>query len=270
MPQSVHLCPYPEALSERDEKLEKQMDAVITAVGLGRFLRSKHAIKTRQPLNKAIIAAHDKELLALLENAKDIIAEELNVKNIVLSGQDSDFINISAKANFKILGPKLGNKMKEIAKKISSLTVREISILREGKKIELDMDNAERYIIELGDIDIIQKEKEDVPAASKEGITVAIETRIDENLKTEGIAREIVSKIQNLRKEKGFDVSDRINLKFAEADDEIKKAFVKFKTYISQETLSLSIVEESEKGVKIPFSIDEMTCLLSIEKVQQE
>jgi isoleucyl-tRNA synthetase len=267
MPESVHLCSYPEPMSERDEKLEKQMSATIKAVSLGRFLRAKHGIKTRQPLRQALVAINDPDAAELLKGTRDIIAEELNVKEISISLDDSDLVNISAKANFKILGPKLAKNMKDAAAKIAILSQNEIKLIQQGEPFEIQFSDLQKYQIRPEDLQVIREEKKGLSAASEEGITVAIDTTIDEKLRTEGIAREIVSRIQNLRKEKGFNVSDRIKIRVSASDSSIKKALREFEKYISNETLAVSIIEDDEKNNKIPVEIEEMSCMISIEKL---
>ncbi|HPN84192.1 MAG TPA: isoleucine--tRNA ligase [Victivallales bacterium] len=256
MPESVHLCQYPEAVSERDQRLEQQMDITIKAVSLGRFIRAKHSVKTRQPLNKAVVAVPDTISAEMVEETKSIIAEELNVKNIYVSRDDSELVNVSAKANFKLLGPKLGQKMKEAAAKIAKLSPKEIRLLEKGQNVETVFNDGEKFTISMEDILITREERQGLSAASESGITVAMDMNIDDELKAEGAAREIVSKIQNLRKEKNFDVSDRIHVRYSTSDPSVRTAFAKFAKYISDETLALSMLEDEEKNDKIPLDAD--------------
>ncbi len=265
MPESVHLCKYPEALSERDERLERQMDATIRAVSLGRFLRAKHSVRTRQPLRKAVIAAPDPLVCELLSETMGIVAEELNIKNISTTRDDTSLVNLSAKANFKTLGPKLGQKMKAAAAKIARLSPGQIATVENGGSAEIELDG-EKLALSREDIIVSREEKQGLSAASEAGITVAMDMTLDDELKTEGIARELVSRIQNMRKECGFDVSDRISISYAEAADEVAEAFAKFGKYISDETLAVGISREDGKDGKTRVDLEDLAVYISIKK----
>lgn len=266
MPESVHLCSYPEPLSERDERLEKQMEETIKVVSLGRFLRAKHNVKIRQPLKKAVIAAPDSEICTLLDEIKNIIAEELNIKDISVTNDDTQLVNLSAKANFKLLGPKLGQNMKAVAAKIAKFSHEQIKMIESGRVLNIEFEGGFKLDLSKDDIIITREEKQGLSAASDSGITVAMDMTIDEELKIEGVARELVSKIQNIRKKKNFDVSDRIKIYYSSKDQEIKDAFAKFAKYISNETLAISIFEESQIDDKISLDLDGLLLDLAIIK----
>ena len=270
MPESVHLCKYPDAISRRDERLEKQMEATIKAVSLGRFIRAKHCIKTRYPLKKAVIAVPDEEVRELLSETQTIISEELNIKDISITDDDSQLVNLSAKANFKLLGPKLGQKMKIVAAKIANLSSEQIKTLEKENNLEIDLGNSEKLKLSREDVVIVREEKHGLSAASEEGITIAIDMSIDEELKLEGLARELVSRIQNLRKEKNFNVSDRIMINYSTDAPEISETFAKFANYISNETLAVKILEDSKNDDKIPIDLDELRVMINLEKVSSE
>ncbi len=267
MPISVHLCQYPEKMSVRDERLEEQMEATIKAVSLGRFIRAKHAVKTRQPLKKAVIAVANREKAEMLEETKNIIAEELNVKNISITLNDSELVKISAKANFKILGPRIGQKMKEVSAKIAKFQPEAIRPIENGESIEIIMDDGQKLQLSSNDIQIIKEEKEGLSAASEAGITIAMDIMIDDDLKIEGIAREIVSKIQNMRKENKLNVSDRIKIGYNTLSVDVREAFIRFSKYISDETLASSLVEENTSDDKIQVNMDEISFFISIKKI---
>ena len=255
MPESVHLCDYPKAeISRRDPYLEKQMESTISAVSLGRFLRTQKNLKIRQPLAKAILVAADPEVRKMLNETADIIAEELNVKKIEIQESDESLVTLSAKANFKVLGPKLGPQMKLAAAQIAKLTHAQISQLEKGGKAELELPDR-KIEIELQDIAVNRAEKPGVTVATEHGITLALDTALTTELVQEGIAREFISKVQNMRKEANLEVSDRITLTFS-ADDETANALAAFDGYIRTETLAVSIAKGTMEGALLSSESD--------------
>lgn len=242
MPESVHLCDYPEVSTVRDTRLEKQMESTMNAVSLGRFLRTQRNLKIRQPLAKAILVATDPEVRELLSETKDIIAEELNVKDILVQDSDANLVDLSAKANFKALGPKLGPKMKMAAAAIAKLTAEQIAGLEKGASLDLDLGDGTSIALTAADLSIKRAEKPGVTVATENGVTLALDTELTHELILEGIAREFVSKVQNMRKEAGLEVSDRISLSYLAQDPIVEEAVKAFADYISNETLATSIV----------------------------
>ena len=241
MPESVHLCDYPVPDDCRDEALEKQMELTMTAVSQGRFLRTKHNLKVRQPLAKAVIAVADKELRALMEATKEIVAEELNVKEVSVVADEEEFVTLSCKANFKVLGAKLGKDMKAAAAKIATLGSAEIGKLIAGGKLAVDLPDGRSAEIGADDLVIRREEKPGLVAASENGVTIALATGLTPELVAEGYARELVSKLQNLRKESGFEVTDRIEVVY-EAPAEVAAAVKAFHDYIANEVLAVKLV----------------------------
>jgi isoleucyl-tRNA synthetase len=203
----------------------------------------------------------------MLEETKNIIAEELNVKNISITLNDSELVKISAKANFKILGPRIGQKMKEVSAKIAKFQPEAIRPIENGESIEIIMDDGQKLQLSSNDIQIIKEEKEGLSAASEAGITIAMDIMIDDDLKIEGIAREIVSKIQNMRKENKLNVSDRIKIGYNTLSVDVREAFIRFSKYISDETLASSLVEENTSDDKIQVNMDEISFFISIKKI---
>jgi len=237
MPESVHLCDYPTPDDCRDEELEKQMELTMTAVSQGRFLRTKHNLKVRQPLARAVLAVADEKLRRLVEGTKNIVAEELNVKQVDVVADEEEFVTLSCKANFKVLGSRFGKDMKLAAAKIAALTGPEIGKLVSGGKLEIALPDGRVETIGADDLVIRRDEKPGMVAASENGVTIALATELTPELVAEGLARELVSKIQNLRKERNFDVTDRIRVAY-DAPAEAAKAFEAFKNYISGEVLA--------------------------------
>ena len=243
MPESVHLCDFPEATTVRDPRLERQMESTMNAVTLGRFLRTQRNLKIRQPLSKAILVASDPEVRQMLSETADIISEELNVKQILVQESDDGLVELSAKANFKLLGPKLGPKMKSAAARIAGLSAEQIRELEKGGSYELDLGDGTTVTLTASDLSINRAEKPGVTVATDHGITLALDTELTHELILEGIAREFVSRVQNLRKEAGLEVSDRIRLHYRSADAIVREAVEHFTDYISGETLATSIAE---------------------------
>ena len=241
MPLSVHLCDYPDVIeSDLDEPLERQMARTRTAVGLGRYLRSQAHAKTRQPLRQAILMSLRDDVRADLMALRDIVADELNVKRVEIRADEEEVVTLSAKANFRALGPRLGKNMKVAAQKIATLGFEDIQVLRDGNAIPLALEGADPFALTADDILIQREEKQGMAVANEGDITVALDLNRDENLVREGQAREIVHAIQNLRREKGLDVSDRIRVAYRTTDG-LAPAFDQFRDYIMGETLCTAL-----------------------------
>ncbi len=264
MPESVHLCDFPTAAdARRDEGLEWQMSLAMNAVEQGRTLRAEYKLKNRQPLSSMDVVCESGLHLARIHEFEDIIKDELNVKNVYFTSDTSKFATISAKPNFKKLGPKLGPLMKKAAPLISSLTDGQISAISSGETVAVELDGK---TIELtsDDIEVVRTPKEGLAVSEHDAIVVALATELDEDLITEGLAREFVNKIQNMRKELDLEVTQRIHIVF-DADQAVGTAVAKFSEYIETETLALSCEFQSgneEKGT--PWDLNGHACLLSI------
>lgn len=257
---SVHLADYPEVNDGLiDKDVEEKMDLVRDLVGLGRAARNQSKIKVRQPLQKILV---DGKYEALIADLIPLIQEELNVKEVHFEKNLKDFMNFSLKPNFRIAGPKLGNKIKAFGSTLASLDASEWGPrLEGGETITLDLD---------GDQVEVTKEDVMISISAKEGFTVEMEnnlfvildTTLTEELINEGFAREFVSKVQQMRKNLDFEVTDNIKIYF-DGDDEIAKAVELFKDYIAQETLAVSIervydnsfekqnLNDHETGIKV-------------------
>ena len=249
MPESVHCCDYPVPdASARDEALEKQMLLTMLAVKLGRYLRTQHNLKVRQPLARAVLLAPDAEARKLLEGTLDIIGEELNVKHLEFGADEDALVHRSAKANFKVMGRKLGKNMKEAAKLVEELDSAAVGALAAGGEHLLKLSDGTEFALRAEDILIQRTEKSGMVVATEGGVTIALETTLTPELEAEGLARELVSKVQNLRKESGLEVSDRIRLAVA-GDDAVLAAVAAHKEYIANEVLALDIaVDPSAAG----------------------
>lgn len=256
MPESVHLCDFPAVDSSvRCAELEEQMRLAMLSVSLGRYLRTQSNLKVRQPLSRAIVVTADASARELLNAAKDIVAEELNVKSVEISGDESALVVRSCKANFKTLGPKLGKDMKSAAAKIAELSDAEIAQVLNGGAVEVAYGDGKSIAVTQGDLVIQRTEKPGVTVATESGVTVALETVIPEELKQEGIARELVSKLQNIRKERDYNVSDRVNVKY-NLPEEAAKAVQAFAGYIANEVLVISLEADSSLGGADAIEVD--------------
>jgi isoleucyl-tRNA synthetase len=242
--ESVHLANYPtsnESLIDLD--LEEKMDIAQKVSSLVLGLRAKEKIKVRQPLQKIMVPILDKDFARRLEDVTDIILSEVNIKEIDLLEDTEGVISKKIKPNFKTIGPKYGKQMKQIAAMVNQWGASEISTVEandgwkgeiEGEAIELDM----------ADFDIVT---DDIPGwlvASEGRITVALDITLTDDLKSEGIARELVSRIQNFRKDSGLEVMDKIKLTF-DTNDLVKTAIENNTDYIKAEVLALDIMFDS-------------------------
>ncbi len=252
MPESVHLCDFPVyAEEERDEKLEKEMSLTIKTIAMGRALRSSSNIKIRQPLSEFLIVDRSEEDRKILEDNSSIIAEELNVKKVTIRSDESSIVTYSAKANFKVLGSKLGKNMKEVAAEIQKLSSADISSILDDKEYVIKYSAGEIGLTE-GDLVIQRAEKEHVKVLNEGAITVGYDTEITEALLLEGIARDLVRFVQTERKEKDFEVADHINLTLWGGEN-LCKAVDTFSSYIKEETLadSLTVAENDGDSTEI-------------------
>ncbi len=260
-PESVHLCDYPEYnKNHRDYGLEKMMDLTMKAIVMGRSLRSSYNLKTRQPLKKLFLVDRNEEDRKILTGMKDIIAEELNVKEVEINSEETDLVDYSAKANFKVLGSRLGKAMKEVASKIQTMRSERIAQILEGFKEEVSFGENQKVQLSADDLVIQRNEKQNLKVLNEGQLTVGFDTEVDQNLLNEGLARDIIRAIQTLRKESGFEVSDRIILTIG-GDEEVQAAYEQFKSFIESETLSRSSsfdenldVPENDFGVKIKIT----------------
>ena len=235
--ESVHLANFPEYNEEYiDLELEEKMDSVRTITSLGRKIREEVKIKVRQPLSEAILDGKKK---AKLESYVPLIIEELNVKNVVFMDDLSEFMNIEVKPNFKLCGKIFGSRMKDVQEALRTLTHEQIKSLENGEDIIIEVAGQdEKITAEM--VELCITSKEGFSSSSMNNQIIILNTTVTEELKQEGYAREIVSKVQNLRKEKDFQITDRITI-YYNGDDEIKEVFTNFNEMISKETLANSI-----------------------------
>ncbi|SIS39925.1 Isoleucyl-tRNA synthetase [Zobellia uliginosa] len=263
--ESVHLAEFPkydEAIVDKD--LESKMEKAQTISSLVLSIRQKEKIKVRQPLQKVMIPVLDEKQKHEIEAVADLIMSEVNVKEIELLDDASGILVKQIKPNFKVLGPKYGKDMKNIAQAVARLGQDDIQKIEQKGEISLDIDD-KIITLQLQDVEIASQDIEGWLVASSGTLTVALDVTIDQDLREEGIARELVNRIQNLRKDSGFEVTDKIDIKILK-DGFVEKAVSNNLGYIKTETLTAELVfEESlDRGTEVAF--DEVKTKLFIEK----
>ena len=261
--ESVHLVDFPEPFYN-EEELEFNMDVAQKVVYLTRSMRAKSNLKVRQPLRKIMVATGAKKREAI-EKMQDLILDEVNIKDLVILKDDSSIVTKSAKPNFKTLGPKYGKLMKKLAGAIKAFSNEEIAGLEKNGKIEIEIDG-NKIELTTGDVEIVSQQIEGWLVESQGGITVAIDTELDEDLIAEGYAREFVNRVQNLRKDEGLDVVDRINV-YVKGDDKLIEYIKKAENYVKNEVLANNIFyNNSSKGEGQELKLGEFNCFVAIDK----
>lgn len=239
-PESVHLAHYPAYISDwRILSLEEGMASIQAVVSLGHALRKEHKLKVRQPLKLAHVACSSKEHLEFLESQKHLIGEELNVKEVLFHNNDSEFVTLKAKPNFRVLGKKIGKKMQAAQKRIQELSYSELEELLHQRPIKIELEG-EEISITPEDVQVDRMVKEGLIAETSGEVTITLDTALNEDLILEGLAREIVNKVNTMRRESKFAVSDRILLKL-ETTPKVKQAFDVHKQWICSEVLATSV-----------------------------
>ena len=264
MPESVHLCDFPTAAdSKRDPVLEGQMAVVMSAVEMGRALRAEYKLKNRQPLAKMFVVCDDEKLLANIQVLESLISDELNIRAVEFSTDSSALATIQAKPNFKQLGPKLGPLMKKAVPLIGGLTDDQIARMSSGETVAVELEGKS---IELtaGDIEVVRNPKEGMAVSAEGALVVGIDTQLDQDLITEGLAREFVNKIQSMRKDMDLEVTQRIHIAF-EGDNAVGTAVAQYRDYIEAETLALTCtLQEGIKATGVEWDLNGSATFLSI------
>ncbi len=265
-PESVHLCDMPVAdESLRDTELEEQMHLAMRACALGRALRSKHDLKVRQPLARIFLLPPDEHSREELVQVSDLIADELNVKEVVLVEDETEISEVSYKPNFRALGPRFGKRMKEVGAFISKLTTEQVKSLADGSTLEIAGGT-----IGIDDVEVQRRERDDVVVAVEENLAVGLDIHVTEKLACEGCVRELVNRLQNLRKDIGLEVSDRIRL-WVQGDGVIEPAVNAFRDTIAAETLAVEVtvgsLPEGETMVSKELEVNGNACTVALDKV---
>ncbi|WP_282143901.1 isoleucine--tRNA ligase [Cellulophaga baltica] len=263
--ESVHLADFP-VYDENivNKELESKMAKAQIISSLVLSIRQKEKIKVRQPLQKIMIPVLDEKQKNEILAVSDLIKSEVNVKEIELLDDASGILVKQIKPNFKVLGPKFGKDMKLVASEVAKFSQEDIQKIEQQGEISIEINN-KSSILQLQDVEISSQDIEGWLVATSGPLTVALDVTINEELRKEGIARELVNRIQNLRKDSGFEVTDRINIKILK-NSLVEDAVASNLDYIKTETLTaeLNFEEELENGTEIAF--DEVNTKLFIQK----
>jgi len=268
--ESVHLACFPvPSEKRRDKPLEFRMACVMSAVSIGRSLRSQYNIKMRQPLRKAeIVTRNEDEKKSLIEMA-DIIREELNVKELIFLDNEEALVEYEVKANFRVLGKELGKDMKSAAAKIEALSHAEIQSVIEGAFLSIDIPcedaGVKTLLITAEKLDIRRREKANLRVLNEGTLTVGLDTEITRELSMEGDIRDLIRGIQNARKEMGLSVTDRIEMCIY-GSDSLKEAWNRFCDSAAAETLATS-TEWAKTDGQISIESGDSTWFVKITKV---
>ncbi len=258
--ESVHLSDFPKAdLSLVNDQIENKMDLVRNIISLGRNAREEVKIKVRQPISEVLIDGKDKDLIKDLEG---LIKEELNVKEVTYVSDLSKYMNFEVKPNFKIVGKIFGPKIKLYQEELKKLTNEDIRFIQNGEAVTIKID---------GELFDVTEEMVDIRVSAKDGYNVIkdsnnfiiLNTNLTEDLINEGVARELISKVQNLRKQKDFDVTDRIKL-YYNGPKELDKVIKSFGDMIKKETLSKELINKD--NLKDEFDLNGVKVKLDVEK----
>ncbi|KMQ51266.1 Isoleucyl-tRNA synthetase [Chitinispirillum alkaliphilum] len=260
MPSSVHMGKYPQSHPDLvDSDLELKMKLVRQAVTMGRALRSRYTIKTRQPLREMTVIIRDQRKLDLLKDMESLIREELNVKAVTFDCCEEKVVSVSAKPNYKRLGRQYGPEMKNAAGLIEKFTAEQIEELEKGGEEEVL-----GIRISFDDIEIRRTKHEGLEVETEGELTVALDTTLTPELREECMAREFVNRVQNLRKSSGFNVTDRIIIQCC-CGEELKKSLDTFSDYIRSETLAIDIQYgdlEGKEGERV--DVDGLEALIRV------
>ncbi len=259
---SVHLCDFPLSnLEFIDSELEQQVALTRQVVSMGRALRERHKLKIRQPLKSLTLVHHDVSIRSSLTAQKDLIAEELNVKDVRIKDSDADLTTLSFKANFKTLGRRYGKNMKAAAQAISELTRDIWQKLSEGEGVViLDQE------IQAEDVMVRRTAKADVVIETHEALVIALDTELTSELIAEGHAREATRRIQQYRKDSGLEISDRIHLTLFAQEEILANALNVHSERIAVDVLAVSVeVVQSDGGVHTD-DVNGLSMGISIEK----
>ena len=258
---SVHLTDYPAVDEEMiDADLERSMAAARRIVALGRSLRSGHAVGVRQPLGSLTVVSRDPAAASAVERHRRIIAEELNVKEVTASEDEQSVVELRAKADFRRLGPRLGAAVKEAAKELAALSGPEVAAFVDRGRID-----AAGHALTIDDAVISRRPRPGLAVASEGPLSVALDITVTDELRAEGRAREVVSRIQRTRRELGLEVTDRIRIGYHTDDGALRGAIERHAGFVAEEVLAVSLA--ADPGAEGPgYRIGAAELRVSIEK----
>jgi isoleucyl-tRNA synthetase len=243
-PETVHHRDFPEAdRSLIDAALEESMRHVRTVVNLGRGLRKRSEIRTRQPLPRLTVVTRDRAVADAVLNHRDLIGDELNIHEVEVHDDERGLIDLTAKANFAVLGPKLGSRMPPVAAAIEALDHDAVAELLAGGSIDVA-----GVTVSAAEVATKRTPRPGTVVATEGAISVALDIEIDQDLRIEGAARELVSRIQGMRRDAGLDVTDRVDVRWESTSERIAAAFTRHLDLIAGEVLATSVVEDATDG----------------------
>ena len=263
---SVHLANFPKVdIHNIDSELEKKIKKSQMICSIALSIRKREKIKVRQPLNKVLIPFRNSGEKREILEIEDFIKSEINVKKVELISDSSEILVKKAKPNFKSLGPKFGKNIQTVSKTIFNLDGQQIHLLEIGETLNFKLDNFS-FDLSLVDIEVFYEDIEGWQVGSENGYTIALDVSIDEKLKNEGISREIVNKIQNLRKDSNFTVSDKIIINIVN-NNLIDKALEDNLDYVKNETLAVEVNFVNKLDLPKEFEFDNIKLELEIKKI---
>ena len=255
--ESVHLAEFPSMdESTIDQDLEVRMRLAQRISSLVHSLRKKHRLKVRQPLSKILVPVLSEDFKRQVEAVRDIILSEVNIKDIEFIDDNSGILVKSIKPNFRKLGQEYGSAMKVLAAAISKMSEQDISSLERTGKFEVDLGNS-TAVLTPEDVEIIYDDIPGWTVASEEGVTIALDLTLTDELREEGIARDVVNRLQNLRKDMGLEVQDKIRIRLEPANERIVSALNSNKEYICRETQATSLEFEHSIPEGVELEIDD-------------
>ena len=264
MKDSVHLADYPE-FDERykDEELEWKMAVIRKAVSMGRALRYQHNLKIRQPLAAVHLVTRNPRERAVLLEMEEILRDELNVKEVIFREDEEELVEYQAKANFRVLGKELGKDMKAAAASIERLSGHQIASVLEGATLEIEVAGKPVELTK-DKLDIRRIEKENLRVVNDGTLTVALDALVTDELLKEGWVRDLVRGVQNLRKEAGLEVTDRIELVLF-GTEALRAAYTELQDYVKSETLAVAVDWKEESGMQT-IDMDETAWKVGLRK----
>ena len=259
--ESVHLADYPVTdESKYNDKIEEKMDLVRDLISLGRNAREEAKIKVRQPISEVIIDVKNQDVIGEMTN---LICEELNVKNVIFETDLSKYMNFIVKPNFKEVGKVLGSKIKLFQEALTKLTLEEVNNLRNNLEVVVNLDG-EDFTVTNVMVDIRVESKEGFNASYEGNNFIILNTALTKELVNEGLARETVSKIQQIRKNNGFDVADRVRV-YYDSSDEYAEDIKDFVEFVKDETLALEFVKTT--GIDDVYDVNDYKVGFKVEKI---
>ena len=259
-PDSVHHTDYPRLRDDViDGDLETAMEVVRRVVNSGRALRKRHELRVRQPLPLLTVVTRDPLVTEAVAFHRELISDELNVRTVAIDTDESHLVTLSAKPNYNLLGPRLGGRMKEVADAVGKMSHDEVDALLDGETRD-----AAGVEIGIGDVIVARDPLPGVVAATGPSFSIALDTALDDDLAAEGLAREIISRVQGLRRDGGLAVTDRVTLRWASQDAAVRDAFKRHASLIAGEVLATSIDESP--GLEGGIAISRYSVGLSVER----